>query len=203
MLLPTATPEIELTLCEPKITASTNTTCRQGPTTFNEPLTYFEESDTAPILGGNQDFSWWAVLPESKTAHCWVSDQTVNTNCLPEEPEILDTPPYITRVFPSLEEFYWGDHHLRSVTIQAQSGGEIPVTGVRLIYHLAGKSDWYNTALVNIEGEIWQAQIQAHTFKNYRDVSASVIEYYLEAENEVGLITRSPIYNNLKLKEVP
>lgn len=202
-ILPTGTPTIELATCEPEIAASTNTTCRQGPTTFNEPLAYLLEGETAPILGGNQDLSWWAIQPESLGEPCWVSGQTVETHCLPEEPEVVDAPPYITRVFPSYEEFYWGDHPLRSVTIQAQSAGEIPVTGVRLIYHLAGNPDWYNTAMIAADGEIWQASIDAHTFKNYRQVSAAVVEYYLEAVNEAGLITRSPIFNNLKLKAVP
>lgn len=202
-LAATETQEVELIDCEPEVTALTNTTCRQGPTTFNEPVLYLIEGEIAPLLGGNQDFSWWAVLPPSQIDSCWVSGQTVEAHCLPEAPEIIDSPPYITRVFPSHEEFYWGDHHLRSVTIQAQSGGETPVTGVRLIYHLAGKADWYNTAMVQTEQEIWQAQINAHTFKGYQNVSSAKVEYYLEAVNDAGLITQSPIYNNLKLKEVP
>jgi hypothetical protein len=127
----------------------------------------------------------------------------VEASCPPQEPEIIEAPPYITRVFPTYEEFYWGDHPRRSVNIQAQSAGEIPVTGVRLYYHLDGKSDWYNTAMIPGEGNLWQAGIQAHTFKNYREVSSALVEYYLEATNEAGLVTRSPIFSNLKLKPDP
>ncbi len=202
-LLPTETPTIELVSCEPEITAIMNTTCRQGPTTYNEPVIYLLEGETAPFLGGNQDLSWWAVLPESQPDPCWVSGSTVETSCLPEEPEILESPPYITRVFPSHAEFYWGDNPLRSVTIQAQCGGEIPLTNVRLIYHLAGKAEWYNTAMTPSDGGIWQAQINAHTFDGYKTITSAVVEFYLEATNESGLITKSPLFTNLLLKEVP
>ncbi len=202
-LLPTAAVSLELVDCEPKITALMDTTCRQGPTTYHEPAAHLLEGESAPLLGGNQDLSWWAVQPEYLSEPCWVSGTTVEARCTPQEPEILEAPPYITRVFPTYEEIYWGDHPRRSVNIQAQSAGEIPVTGVRLYYHLAGKSDWYNSAMIPGEGDIWQAGIQAHTFKNYREVSSAVVEYYLEATNESGLVTRSPIFSNLKLKPDP
>jgi hypothetical protein len=201
-LLPTETPTIELS-CEPEITALMNTTCRQGPNTYHEPITYILEGESAPILGGNQDLSWWAVLPESQSDPCWVSGGTVEVSCLPDEPEILDTPPYITRVFPSHDEFYWGDNPLRSVTIQAQCGGETPITAVRLFYHLAGKSDWYNTAMISAEGGIWQAQIQAHTFDGYNTIDSAVVEYYLQATNQAGLTSKSALFTDLILKEVP
>jgi len=202
-LLPTAAVTLELADCEPEITALMDTTCRQGPTTYNEPAAYLLAGESAPLSGGNQDLSWWAVQPESLSELCWVSGSTVETSCPPQEPEILEAPPYITRVFPTYDEFYWGDHPRRSVTIQAQSGGEIPVSGVRLYYHLAGKSDWYNTAMIPGEGNLWQAQIQAHTFKNYREVRSAVVEYYLEATNEAGLVMKSPNFSNLKLKPDP
>lgn len=202
-LLPTAEVSLELADCPPEITALMDTTCRQGPTTYNEPAAYLLEGDRAPLLGGNQDLSWWAVQPESLNEPCWVSGSTVETSCPPLEPELIEAPPYITWVFPTYEEFYWGDHPRRSVTIQAQSGGEIPVSGVRLYYHLAGKSDWYNSAMILGEGNLWQAQIQAHTFKNYREVRSALVEYYLEATNEAGLVTKSPNFSNLKLKPDP
>lgn len=202
-ILPIETPSLELVKCEPQVLATTNTTCRQGPSTYNAPVVYLLEGESAPVLGGNQDLSWWAVLPQSQDAPCWVSSQIVEVTCIPENPAILESPPYITRVFPSHDEFYWGDNPLRSVTIQAQCGGEIPVTGVRLFYHLAGKTDWYNTAMIPAGGEIWQAQINAFTFNGYKTINSAVIEYYLEAANQAELITRSPLFNNLKLKKVP
>ena len=200
---PTETPVTDLGSCEPEITAIMNTTCRQGPTTYNEPIIYLLEGDSARILGGNQDLSWWAVLPESQSDPCWVSGGIVEITCLPEDPEIIESPPYITRVFPSHDEFYWGDNPRRSVTIQAQCGGEIPLTGVRLIYHLEGKAAWYNTAMVAAGGEIWQAEIHAHTFEGYSSIESAVVEYYLEATNESGLTTKSPLFSNLLLKHSP
>lgn len=202
-ILPIETPSLELVKCEPQVVATTNTTCRKGPTTYNDPVVYLLEGEFAQVLGGNQDLSWWAVLPGSQKDPCWVSGRIVEVTCMPENPEILDSPPYITRVFPSHEEFYWGDNPLRTVTIQAQSGGEIPVTGVRLFYHLAGKTDWYNAAMASAGEEVWQAQISAHTFDDYNTISSTVVEYYLEAANQEGLVTRSPLFTNLILKEVP
>lgn len=202
-LLPTETPSIELISCEPEITALMNTTCRQGPTPFNEPVMYLLEGESAPILGGNQDLSWWAVLPESQPNPCWVSGGTVEATCIPEQSEILDSPPYITRVFPSQNEFYWGDYSPRSVTIQAQSGSETPLTGVRLFYHLAGNAGWYNAAMVSSPGGIWQAQIDAHSFDDYKSINTAVVEYYLQATNQAGLVTQSSLFTNLVLKEVP
>lgn len=202
-IIPIETPSLELVKCEPQIIATTNTTCRQGPTTFNDPVVYLLEGESAPVLGGNQDLSWWAVLPESQLDPCWVSSQIVEVTCIPENPEILESPPYITRVFPSQNEFYWGDNPLRTVTIQAQCGGEIPVTGVWLFYRLAGKTEWYHTSMISTGGEIWQAQISAHTFNGYNTISSAIVEYYLEAANQAELTTRSPLFNNLQLKEVP
>lgn len=164
---------------------------------------YLLEGESAPILGSNQDLSWWAVLPESQPDPCWVSGGTVEATCIPEQSEILDSPPYITRVFPSHNVFYWGDSSPRSVTIQAQCGGEIPLTGVRLFYHLAGNSAWYNASMVSSSGGTWQAQIDAHTFADYKSINSAVVEYYLQATNQAGLVTKSPLFTNLVLKKVP
>lgn len=202
-LLPSATPEQLVVSCEAQITAAMNTTCRQGPSTYHEPVFYLLEGDTASIQGGNQDQSWWAVLPESQTDPCWVSTQTVTPTCLPDEVEKLDSPPFITRVNPSHDEFYWGDNPLRSVTIQALCGGESPVTGVTLIYRVTGKAEWYSVQMTPSEAGFWQAQILAHNITGYKTISSAVIEYYLEAANQAGLTTRSPLFNNLRLKDEP
>jgi hypothetical protein len=202
-IIPSATPEQVIVSCQAEVSALMNTTCRTGPSTYHEPLAYLLEGEEAAFLGGNQDQSWWAVLPVSQEEPCWVSGQTVQTSCLPDVIETLESPPYITRVFPSYEEFYWGDHSRRSVTIQAQCGGESPVTSVQLIFHVAGRSDWYTTTMTTSTEGIWQAQIQAHAISGYNSISSAQIEYYLEANNETGLKTRSPLFNNLVLKEVP
>lgn len=202
-IIPSATPGPLVINCEAQVTAAMNTTCRSGPSTYHEPLAYLLEEENALFLGGNLDLSWWAVLPESQEDHCWVSGQTVETSCLPEEIEILESPPYLTRIFPSHAEFYWGDHSRRSVTIQAQCGGESPVTAVQLIYHVAGKSEWYTTSMTTSTAGIWQAQIQAHDISGYNTISSAPIEYYLEAANQAGLNTKSPLFNNLVLKEAP
>ena len=202
-LIPTENPAEAITICSPEITALMNTTCRQGPSPYNIPIAYLIEGDIALIKGQNQDASWWVVLLDTEADACWVAGQTVQANCLNDTIEVLDSPPYITRVFPSQPEIYWGDYHIKKVSIQAESSGEIPVTNVRLIYHLAGKPQWYNINMAPLEAGIWQATIQAQSFDGYRNIDSAVIEYYLEAVNQKGLMTKTPIFNNIKLKEVP
>jgi hypothetical protein len=200
---PTETPTPEPISCDPEIRATMNTTCRMGPSTYNDPAVYLLEGESAPVLGRNQDSSWWAVQPDTLEQACWVSGTTATSVCIPEDLEILESPPYITRVFPSNPEIYWGDNPQKTTTIQAQCGGEIPVTNVRFIYHLAGKAQWYNISMVLTSEDVWHVTLDARNIDGYRDIESSIIEYYIEATNQAGLFTKSAILNNLKLKKMP
>ncbi len=202
-LLPTVTPDLELSTCEPALTAAMNTTCRTGPSTFHEATAYLIEGDQAPIVARNLDSTWWAVQLETEAQPCWISDQTSDAVCVTDEIEYLESPPSITRIFPSNQEFYWGDNPLKTITIKAQVAGETPVAKVRFIYHLEGKSQWYNLTMFTTAAEIWQVDFNARSIDGYENVNSAVIEYYLEATNEAGLITNSPLLNNIKLKKVP
>lgn len=202
-IVPSETPSLELISCDPEITAAMDTTCRTGPTTYNVPAVYFLEGEKVPILGHNQDSSWWAVQPPTLAKPCWVSDTTVTAACIPEDLEILDSPPYITRISTSNLEIYWGDNPQKTTTVQAHCGGEIPVTNVRFIYHLVGKAQWYNIAMVSASEDRWQVTLDARQIDGYKDIESSIIEYYIEASNQAGLITKSAMLNNLKLKKMP
>ena len=123
-LIPTETLSLELTSCEPLLTAASNTTCRLGPSIYHLPAAYLLEGESALILGRNQDLSWWLTdLPDLQEP-CWIADQTVTAVCIPEDMDIADSPPYITRVSKSNTEFYWGDHSQKTITFQAYAGGE-------------------------------------------------------------------------------
>jgi hypothetical protein len=202
-LLPSTTPTLELVSCDPGITATMNATCRRGPSPYNVPTAYLLEGDTAAILGQNRDASWWAIQPDALEEPCWLSGTTVTASCIQGDLELLESPPYITRIFPTNLEIYWGDNPQKTTTIQAQSGGEIPVAAVRFIYHLAGKAQWYNISMTPTSEDIWHVVLDARNIAGYRDIESAVIEYYIEATNQAGLFTKSVILNNLKLKKMP
>lgn len=202
-LIPTATPSISLDTCEPSLTASMNTTCRSGPTPYHDPIVYLIEGDQAAIIGRNLNWTWlYILIPESEKI-CWVSAQTANTECMPEELDYTQSPPYITRITKSSSEFYWGDNPNKTVTLQAQVGGEGDITSVRLIYHVKDKGNWQSITMINMSGEIWEGTLSALEIKGYRDTSSSFLEYYLEATNEFELIAKSGLLSDLKLKKVP
>ncbi len=202
-LIPTETLSLELISCEPLLTAASNTTCRLGPSSYHLPAAYLLEGESAPILGRNQDTSWWLTELPDLQEPCWIADQTVTAVCIPEDINIADSPPYITRVSKSNTEFYWGDHAQKTITFQAHVGGESALNKLILIYHLQGKPDWSSTVLTNTSGDTWVGNLHAHSIKNYRDVTSSILEYYLEATSINGLTTQTELISDIKLNKVP
>ncbi len=201
--IPTEILAFELTTCNPSLTAISNTTCRLGPSSYHLPATYLLEGESAPILGRNKDSSWWLTeLPDLENP-CWIADQTVTAVCIPEDLNFANSPPYISRVTKSNTEFYWGDHPQHTIAFQAQVGGESAVESLIIFYHLQGKTDWSSTAFTNTSGDIWEGTIQAHSIKNYRNVSSSILEYYLEATNINVLTSQTELMTDVKLKKVP
>jgi len=202
-MTPTSTPEVTATICFPGVEVIQNATCRLGPSTFHLPSIYFIEGESLPIVGGNLDQTWWAVQAPELDQPCWISGQIVSTFCLPEEIEYLESPPYIGRVTTSNSEFYWADHPLKEITIQAQIGGESEISSARVAYRLKGKNQWYNIPLLKLSGDVWTGKINARSFDGYKDVSSAIVEYYLEATAVNGLWTQSPILDDIKLKKGP
>ena len=202
-LIPSDPPPLSLDKCEPSLIASMNATCRSGPTPYHDPVVYLLEGDQAAIIGRNLDWTWWYIsIPETEN-FCWISAQTVNSDCLPEDLEPVQSPPYITRIIKSGTEFYWGDNPNKTITVQAQVGGEGSITSVRFIYHLKDKGDWQSKQMLNTSGEIWEITLSALEVNHYQEISSSFLEYYLEAKNEYDLTTKSALFGDLKLKKVP
>ena len=202
-LNPTPTPELALTACDPTAQALMNATCRSGPTSFHTPTAYLIEGDEAVIIGRNQDRSWWFVQIPGEEISCWLADQTVFIVCVPGGLIYKPSPPYIIRIIKSGSEFYWGDNPNKYITIQAQLGGDSSITNARVVYRLKEKSAWQGFALTNTSSDIWKGSLYSRNVNGYKNVSAAFIEYYLEATNKDGLTTRSELFSDIKLKEVP
>lgn len=83
----TATPETP-----PVATFTKNAICRQGPGTVYETITSILQGESLPVVGRNQDNSWWLVqtLIEGK---CWVSDSTVTLVGSVAELLVVPAPP--------------------------------------------------------------------------------------------------------------
>jgi len=192
-----------VTQCLPVAEVNMNAACRLGPTTYHLPVIYLLEGDNLPILGSNLDQTWWAVQAPDLEGPCWVSGQTVTPLCLPEEISYIASPPYITRITISNTEFYWGDNPRQQITIRAQIDGENPISTARIVYHLQGKNQWYNTGLVNTSELIWEGSLNSHSINGFQEVNSAILEYYLEATDDAGLKTKSPILDDIKLKKVP
>jgi len=202
-IIPTATIEFSQTNCNPTIQAKINTTCRSGPTTYNIPVAYLLEGDIADINGKNIDATWWSVNLPDLDSSCWISDQTVSIECIPDNLPVLPAPPYITRITKSTPQIYWGDNPVKTVTVSAQIGGEIAISSARLIFSLLGKNNWQGVTMIQQSEFIWEGTINARNIDGYININSSKLEYYIFATNEEEISTQSEILTDIKLKEVP
>jgi|GEM_PF-1823829 len=195
--LPTSTP------CLPSVEVQVNANCRAGPHTGNTVLAYLAEGDRLSVEGRNQGWTWWNVSLPEEDLRCWVSDSVVEASCIPEDLAYVSSPPYIQRIARNTDVFYWGDYHLREVTISADIGGESRITRAVIYYRLQGGGSWQNQAMAAAAGGRWEGSIHAHAVQGYEDVSSAPLEYFLEAWNEDGLRTRSSQLRDIQLKQSP
>ena len=195
--LPTSTP------CLPSVEVQVNANCRAGPHTGNTVLAYLAEGDRLSVEGRNQGWTWWNVSLPEEDLRCWVSDSVVEASCIPEDLAYVSSPPYIQRIARNTDVFYWGDYHLREVTISADIGGESRITRAVIYYRLQGGGSWQNQAMAAAAGGRWEGSIHAHAVQGYEDVSSAPLEYFLEAWNEDGLRTRSSQLRDIQLKQNP
>lgn len=200
---PEAAESPEPASCDPTLTAVENATCRTGPSIFHDPVDYLLAGETAPIGGRNQDWTWWSVQLPDQENPCWIADGTSTAVCVPEDLVYLESPPYITRIGKSSSEFYWGDNPNQTITVQATAGGETPLELLRVVYHIQGRDNWTSAMMVNTTGDRWEGTISARSLKGYDKFDSAVVEYYLEATSQNGLITKSPMLADIKLKKVP
>jgi hypothetical protein len=64
----------------PNATFTENTNCRRGASTDHEIVTYLKKGLTAPIVGRNEDSSWWLVQVPGSAIRCWAWGKFVITH---------------------------------------------------------------------------------------------------------------------------
>jgi len=74
-------------------TAIQNVNCRAGPGTLYDVLTSILRGIELPIVGRNQESSWWAVQAPGLIAHCWVWGENVEVVGDVEAAPVLAAPP--------------------------------------------------------------------------------------------------------------
>lgn len=74
-------------------TAIQNANCRSGPGSLYDVLTSVLQGVEMPIVGRNQESTWWAVQAPGLIAHCWVWGQSVEIEGDPGLAPILAAPP--------------------------------------------------------------------------------------------------------------
>jgi CSLREA domain-containing protein len=76
----TATPTLTLTISAPTATLLQNGICRRGPGTEYDAVTTIPNGSNVPIVGRNQDSSWWQVQVPGTQTMCWLADGNVETS---------------------------------------------------------------------------------------------------------------------------
>jgi hypothetical protein len=56
----------------PTASFTANTNCRRGASIDHEIVTFLREGQTAPIVGRNEDGSWWLIQVPGTAVRCWV-----------------------------------------------------------------------------------------------------------------------------------
>ncbi len=86
---PTVTPVPE----QPKVTALQNANCRYGPGTAYDIADTLFAGETAPIVGRNEQSTWWQVKGPTFGSLCWVSKVTVQVSGSTEGVPLGEAPP--------------------------------------------------------------------------------------------------------------
>jgi hypothetical protein len=63
----------------PMASFTANANCRRGASINHEVVTFFHVGQTAPIVGRNEDRSWWQVQVPGTAVRCWVWGEFVRT----------------------------------------------------------------------------------------------------------------------------
>ncbi|MGE5775245.1 MAG: hypothetical protein ACM33V_03440 [Chloroflexota bacterium] len=76
---PSFTPSMTL-LAEPNVTALKNTNCRYGPGTAYDIADTLFAGKSAPLVGRNEQNTWWQIKGPTFGSLCWVSKVTVEVH---------------------------------------------------------------------------------------------------------------------------
>jgi hypothetical protein len=63
----------------PSATFTANANCRRGASIDHEVATFLREGQTAPIVGRNEDGTWWLIQVPGSAMRCWVWGKFVRT----------------------------------------------------------------------------------------------------------------------------
>ncbi|MGB7538479.1 MAG: SH3 domain-containing protein [Anaerolineales bacterium] len=63
----------------PSATFTANTNCRRGASIDHEIVTFLREGQAAPIVGRNEDGSWWLIQVPGTAVRCWVWGKFVSS----------------------------------------------------------------------------------------------------------------------------
>ncbi len=91
--MPTATPTDTPTPDDPMATGLQNSNCRKGPDTRYDVQGYLMEGETVPIVGRNNDSSWWVVELQDPLKECWVWGGGVSTSGNMADLVVIKPPP--------------------------------------------------------------------------------------------------------------
>jgi uncharacterized protein YraI len=90
---PTVTPTVSPTGGAPTATLLQNAYCRKGPSTDYDILATLFQGLYVPIVGRNQDSTWWQVqVPDSQT-QCWLAGDVVQTSGDLSGVPVVEPPP--------------------------------------------------------------------------------------------------------------
>jgi len=102
-LIPTIT--FTPTLGAPMAEALQNINCRYGPDEVYTIVSGFHTNQTAPIVGRNQNSSWWLIQDAYSASKCWVLAELVSVTGDVSQVPFVAAPPTPTLTFTSTPTF--------------------------------------------------------------------------------------------------
>ena len=91
--IPTDTPTDTPTPIPPELTFIQNGVCYTGPGWNYDVVEYFLPGITVPIIGQNEDQSWWTIRVPETDEECWTINSGIESSGEYAVVSILDTPP--------------------------------------------------------------------------------------------------------------
>jgi hypothetical protein len=210
------TPTPTATVCISQATFIQNAHCRYGPGTVYGILTSLLKGQSVAVDGRNGENTWWWIRLPDSTAHCWVSNVTVTTACIPADLAVIPAPPTPTPTQappPVIEgvgasrDLIYSDYicEITAVTIGADVSDASGVSAVTLYFRLKNVSTgevgvWGSRAMSPTEG-IWVANVDAAAdiAEEIDSDSIYVLQYYVVATNVHGMSTQSQTFENVQI----
>ncbi len=90
----TATQTVTPTLSAPTATLRQNGICRRGPGTEYDAVTTIPNGSNVPIVGRNQNSSWWQVQVPGTQTQCWLADENVETSGDTNQVPVVEVEPF-------------------------------------------------------------------------------------------------------------